>query len=826
MISVTDVNGNLQINKGPPKNYQYRSIYFLKKEKDTISEENMKTLITSGVLADDPIIILRQTIENVYIPLLTCVHNHGDYNDLTVKEYNNIIYNYLSDIQIMQGSINGRTCLPLPPDDIANNNNTNNPETSLISDEEYQKDRLHILEGVIIIWSRQIKDVLKLDPDQTKYDSGSNNNNNNGSNDVSTPLSEIDFWRKKADNLNYIYQQLQSDRIRKILKYLDNNRSTYSTPFSKLCKEIFQSRDEANNNTLYLKPLEPWLEQFQSCSNYSEINTLFRPIYHVLLIIWRKSKYYNKPIRLITMIRKLCNTLIKQSCSFLTTEELFKMIENDESQKAIKSITSILSICGNFKSIYFEYKSKSIKESENNPWKMENKALFVRLDTFLERTHDILTLTETMIQFNRLSKIEIGGTKGKTLTTSILQIYSDFNAAVDQLKAVKYDLLDIDALQFDDLYFEFRNKIKELERRLSSIISQGFEDSYTLSGKFKLLFGFEGLLNRPIINEEMKTEQSILLTNFSEDMKIINQIFIDNKNDPPIGNNLPPVAGALIWSRSLYDRIVKPMEEIRQLSSELLEKEESKEIMKSYTLLIANIKEYENNLIHQWENTIEDISEEKLKLPLLLWDRESNRIAVNFDPALVRLLREVKYFKLLNLQIPETANTLYSKNEVYRRYTGNLELIMNLYNTIQSGLLDIERPLVQGYLNKMEKILLPGSINMTWKSHGIENYINESMSIVKDCDAIYQTIKNNFNSIRSILDSWNEPLIERDVKPLTLTTVNNLYKGQLEKKYEVIKEGGKKIQNLVKDIWRKLKISQGLSEWKNYIDYLDRKSVV
>ena len=59
--------------------------------------------------------------------------------------------------------------------------------------------------------------------------------------------------------------------------------------------------------------------------------------------------------------------------------------------------------------------------------------------------------------------------------------------------------MDIENKQFDDDFYEFRSKIKELERRLASVITEGFDDCDTIHGRFKLLDSFEGLLNRPII---------------------------------------------------------------------------------------------------------------------------------------------------------------------------------------------------------------------------------------------------------------------------------------------------------------------------------------
>jgi dynein heavy chain len=79
--------------------------------------------------------------------------------------------------------------------------------------------------------------------------------------------------------------------------------------------------------------------------------------------------------------------------------------------------------------------------------------------------------------------------------------------------------MDINKTQFDDDFCEFRNKIKELERRLASVITQGFDDNDTINGKFKLLDNFEGLLTRPIIQDELEKKHIVLLEMYKQDLK-------------------------------------------------------------------------------------------------------------------------------------------------------------------------------------------------------------------------------------------------------------------------------------------------------------------
>ena len=45
---------------------------------------------------------------------------------------------------------------------------------------------------------------------------------------------------------------------------------------------------------------------------------------------------------------------------------------------------------------------------------------------------------------------------------------------------------------------------------------------------------------------------------------------------------------------------------------------------------------------------------------------EAGILRVNFDPALTRLLREVRYFKLLDISVPVSAAEIYNKDEFYR----------------------------------------------------------------------------------------------------------------------------------------------------------------
>ena len=135
---------------------------------------------------------------------------------------------------------------------------------------------------------------------------------------------------------------------------------------------------------------------------------------HTILMIYNESSTYNQPPRLVVLIREICNAIISNAQKYVSKDDIFSLIGSKETTEACEKLQITSDVCSKFKDAYFEYKAKA-----SGKWKLTSNALFVRLDSFLERCSDILNLTDTIVQFNKLERIELGGTKGKTLTESI-----------------------------------------------------------------------------------------------------------------------------------------------------------------------------------------------------------------------------------------------------------------------------------------------------------------------------------------------------------------------------------------------------------------------
>jgi dynein heavy chain len=275
--------------------------------------------------------------------------------------------------------------------------------------------------------------------------------------------------------------------------------------------------------------------------------------------------------------------------------------------------------------------------------------------------------------------------------------------------------MDVSEKRFDQDFFTFRQSVKDLDRRLGSLLGEAYDDLDTIDMRLKLFDNFEGLLERPIIQAQLEKKHKVLLKEYRTDLTIVERTFMDSKkpvddvvDDAPIYANLPPVAGAIYWAKSLKRRIVEPEWKL-QLYNKALKSvpEEFKEVEKTYITLKAKLDGYEASRYTAWETEVE-AAKEKLRLRLLRRQEKTGLLRVNFDAALTKLLREVRFFLVFDIEVPPAAMEMFTRFDTYRQWVGQLEQIVQMYNSVLTELLPVEEPLLEERITKMDQVLSPG----------------------------------------------------------------------------------------------------------------------
>ncbi len=93
---------------------------------------------------------------------------------------------------------------------------------------------------------------------------------------------------------------------------------------------------------------------------------------------------------------------------------------------------------------------------------------------------------DTVKEFTKLERIEIGGLKGRPLSNRIVGIYREFTENFTLFATRSYDVLDPEDHNFMIDYKIFQMKIDNLDRQLASILCQAFDECSDLDAVFKV----------------------------------------------------------------------------------------------------------------------------------------------------------------------------------------------------------------------------------------------------------------------------------------------------------------------------------------------------
>ena len=108
------------------------------------------------------------------------------------------MHKFIASVYVTIGQTKGKTLLPMPPSDASTADTTGG--RGRVDDGSDPRT----LESAIVTWTRQIKNVLRTDPEQALMrDDGEHPG----------PLTELEFWEDKAANLNAIHEQLSGAKI-------------------------------------------------------------------------------------------------------------------------------------------------------------------------------------------------------------------------------------------------------------------------------------------------------------------------------------------------------------------------------------------------------------------------------------------------------------------------------------------------------------------------------------------------------------------------------------------------------------------------------------
>uniref|UniRef100_G3U5X7 Dynein axonemal heavy chain 9 n=1 Tax=Loxodonta africana TaxID=9785 RepID=G3U5X7_LOXAF len=438
------------------------------------------------------------------------------------------------------------------------------------------KSVIYSIESAVIKWSHQVQVVLKRESSQLLLQW-----------ENATPRVELEFWKNRYEDLDYIYNQLRTIKVRGMAGLLDKLQSSYFPAFKAMFRDVAAALTEAQDIHAHLMPLHRHLETIQSVE-FPKVKPRLRPLLHVVCLIWATCKDYRSPGRLTVLLQEICNLLIQQASTYLSPEDLLRS-DVEESQRKLQVVADTLSF---FKEVFKDRRENLhtyFKENQEvREWDFQSSLVFVRLDGFLRRLHLVEDLLRTTLDFHKLEKLEFSSIRGNALSQQVRRMYDEFQDMYRVFSESSYDCLDPQRMEFENDISEFNRRVEDLDRRLGTVFIQAFDDVPGLEHAFKLLDIAGNLLERPLVAQDVCDKYLVLIRMFSQDLDVVRMIYNQHVQEEaelgfaPVHKNMPAVAGGLRWVQELRQRIQGPVSNFRHLTHPCMESAEGKRMIQKY----------------------------------------------------------------------------------------------------------------------------------------------------------------------------------------------------------------------------------------------------
>lgn len=373
-------------------------------------------------------------------------------------------------------------------------------------------------------------------------------------------------------------------------------------------------------------------------------------------MIYTISRYYNTPERITDLLSKITEQMIANCKRCIMDGKTKESFWEREPSELIQKLELCLKLHEAYQEEYHVAKRKLATDSNGKQFDFNEMQIFGKFDLFCRRVIKLIDFFSTVDQFASLSNNKLEG---------IEPLVNQFRTIVKEFRSKEQDLLDYQQNKFDRDYVEFNVRISGLEGNLQRFINESFENITSINHSLNLLQKFQSVLQRESLKSDLDSKLNLIFQNYGLELENIQQLYEKQKHDPPIARNLPPVAGNILWSRHLLNRIEVPMKRFES-NQNVIAGKDAKRIIKIYNKLAKTLVAFEFLWYKAWVQAI-DQAKTGLQATLIIRHPEDSKLYVNFDHEILQLVREAKCLDRMGIEIPESSKIVLFQVRIFYR---------------------------------------------------------------------------------------------------------------------------------------------------------------
>ncbi|KAM5298595.1 dynein axonemal heavy chain 8-like [Ctenodactylus gundi] len=728
----------LYIDTAAPEKLRGLCVFFVRCRNDVavnvknIHEEVLFTVLdaSKGLLHG-----IRNILGNIFLPAILATSNWGALSQSKQGESEKHIFietinRYLSFLDGARVSIEGTVNLKKIDNVDFSRLQTFDEVTSAASNSE----TLHQLEEVLMVWYKQIEQVL-IESEQMRKEA-----------DDSGPLTELQHWKCMSAKFNYIIEQIKGPSCRAIINVLTVAHSKLLKNWRDLDARITDIANESKDNVRYLYTLE---KVCQPLYNYDLVSMAhgIQNLMNAIRMIHSVSRYYNTSERMTSLFIKVTNQMVR-ACKACITDGGTSHVWDQETPVVLKKIQDCIFLFKEYQTSFHKTRKQILDSSGENSFQVSETYIFGKFEAFckrLEKIKEMITIVQT---YSSLSNSTIEG-------MDIMAI--KFKNIYQGIKKKQYDILDPRKTEFDTDFVEFITKVNSLEVQMQVFMNSTFGKILSSQQALQLLQRFQKL-NIPCLQLEINHTIERILQCYVAELEAIKKLYNSQKDDPPLARNMPPVVGKILWVRQLFRRIHEPIDYFFK-NSEILSSSEGKAVIHQYNKISYVLVNFEVLYHVAW---VKETSQLQYALHTTLFVRhpETGKLVVNFDPKILEVVRETKCMIKMKLDVPEQAKQLLRLESKLKADKLHLQDLLQYYDDLCREVPSVFVNLMTPKMKKVESVLRQGLTILTWSSLTLESFFQEVESVLDMFSQLLRKVNDLYEmNIDAVLKEIAETLL-------------------------------------------------------------------
>ncbi|KAF1817029.1 putative dynein heavy chain, cytosolic [Eremomyces bilateralis CBS 781.70] len=577
---------------------------------------------------------------------------------------------------------------------------------------------LNQLQATVNGWIRNIQTITKTTRDPA----------------TGSASQEINFWISFESALENIEEQLRSDGVRLTLEVLRHAKRFQATVSFSADTGLKETMEMVQKYNLLMRDFP--LEELLSSQSLAKVKEAIILIFSHLNKKLRASPYPIK--RAIPFVEAISSDLDAKIHSLVNGRRLMHL-EYREFQQVIEITNGIWIAWEDQLRGFTNVARETLKRRKDGfiPVKVNANHLKTkeRLQYIGQFRHNHEQLQRTII--NVLGPASSGVVKD--LSDSINGTHAVLVAemgdvdAVEEVAQAYAAVKDIDVL---DVTMEgtqtwahaevaYNDRTQRVENSIIARLRDRLATARNANEMFRVFSKFNALFVRPKIRSAIHEYQTQLIDNVKADISALHERFKQQYGHSEAHgmaqlHDLPPVSGAVIWARQIERQLEGYMKRVEDI------------LGKEWDLHAEGQKlQSESNMFRKKLDTrpvfdawLHEVARRNLTISGRLFAINKTRasgnlyeIAVNFDPQIITLFKEVRNLLWLNYQVPHAiANISKEAKRVYPFAVSLMESVRTYSQTsrVISGMTDVSL-LLSGYQNDAQSLIAKG-IPLRWES--------------------------------------------------------------------------------------------------------------